>query len=208
MKRKNEEIGRLSRPLRLAASIVGFAFISALTMLSAQFALLESVDARMTPEDLLLSPRYEKAQSFIILHEEAVSEGRGTLYLVEWHNAEALPCLGLIWIAAADDPSGPFRVGLANAQCIAEPYSIDQYWGMRTWPRVTFSVAYGYSGDADHVAVIWQDDSVTQLRPVNGSYLAVNSAKSRVIESVAFYDRSGGLLHRFPDSAGSWRIAS
>ncbi|MCY3832844.1 MAG: hypothetical protein OXG85_07485 [Chloroflexi bacterium] len=163
---------------------------------------------RKTLEDLLVSQRYENTDSYIILNEQLIEEPRGMLFVVGWHDREAASCIGLIWIAAPSHLLGHYRVGRANANCISEPYSIDQYWGMRSWPRIPFSVAYGFSREAARVTVTWQDDSITEAQPVNGSYLAVNSAKSRVIESVDFFDESGGLLHRFPDSAGHWRADS
>ena len=199
MKIKNDERQRTRRLPKLAISLLTIAFVTGLMLAASLFGLIESIDTRMSPEDILLNQRYENAQSFTILNELNVSEDRGTLYLVEWHGAETMPCIGLIWIKGASRPSD-IGVGRANAHCVSDRYSIDQYWGMRSWPRITFSVAFGYSGDAANVVVSWQDDSVTELQPVHGSYLAVNGAKSRVIESVEFYDEAGSLLHQFPDS--------
>ena len=208
MKKKNDEKVRFRRLARLAIALVAIALFTALLLASSLFALHDMEKAGKTPEDLLVRQRFEKTDSYAILHERAIDEPRGKLYLVGWHDREAASCIGLIWIAAPSRLFGDYRAGRANAHCFSEPYSIDQYWGMRSWPRIPFSVAYGFSGSAARVVVTWQDDSITELQPRNGSYLAVNSAKSRVIDSVEFFDEAGVRLHQFPDGAGHWRAGA
>lgn len=207
MKIKHDKRRRFRRLRKLATSLIVIALGIGFTLASAIIGLQHSLGKPRTTDEILVNQRYENAQSFTILNEQDVEDSRGTLYLVEWHNPQAIPCIGVIWIKAADS-FDRLHIGQSNENCVSQRYSIDQYWGMRTWPRISFSVAFGYSGGAARVVVTWQDDTVSELQPVNGSYLAVNSAKSRVIESVAFHDESDRLLHRFPDSETSGTASS
>lgn len=200
---KRGEAHHPRRIVRLGIALVIIAFIAPLLLLSLFFGMLHSKESSLSPERILVAQPYENTQAFTILQEQLVPEPRGTLFLIGWHRADASACIGLVWIAESSSSFESNSVGRTNAECPGARYSVDQFWGMRSWQRIPFSVAYGYSGAATKVVVDWQDHTRTELKPVNGSYLALNPAKSRVIESVEFYSGPESLLYRFPDSARS-----
>ncbi len=203
MKRKNSHRPRPQQLARLGIALVCIPLAAALLILSLALGWLHGNQSALSPLDALVDRAYFGAPAYTILQEVAVPEPSGTLFLVGWHNPDATACIGLVWVTAPRFYSDSVSVGHTNAHCPRDTYSIDQFWGMRTWQRIPFSVAFGYSGGADKMVVIWQDDMRTELKPVAGSYLAINPAKSRVIETVDFFDVTGKLLHRFPDWAKS-----
>lgn len=208
VKRKNSEKRRMRQFARLGIALVCIPLAVALLLFSMAIGWLHGKQRMSAPEDKLVHEPYAGTPAYTVLQELAVRQPSGTLYLVAWHRPDTSACIGLIWIAAPHSLADSASVGRANADCYRASFTIDQFWGMRTWQRIPFSVAYGFSRDAAEVVVTWQDDLLTAIQPIHGSYLAINPAKSRVIKAVDFYDASGLLLFRFPDSAKSPRAES
>ena len=209
MKAKNSE-KRARRWLpRIGIALVLLPFLVPVMMLSYIFGMFYIEDDSPTPMDALVGgfTALGHTPSYTILQDEALVEARGTLYLAGWIKPTETRCLAVIRVG----PSGGIEKGYAFAgsiaECALDRYSINQYWTGGFWDHEPFSVAYGYSGDAERIVVTWQDKSVTRHTPVNGTYLAIHDEKQQVIRSVDFYSASGSLIYSLPDSKRS-EIAS
>ena len=200
-KAKNSEKRRLRWAKAIGIALFIAVFTSPLMVISFFAGLLSYEDGSPTSVDELareFSASFPDA--YTILQQDLRAEPSGTLYLAGWIQPTETSCLAAIWVKQYRGIRGPHAFQGSKADCGLGRYSNDQFWTGTGWSHNPFSVAYGFSGDAKTIVVTWQDKTVTNVTAVNGSYLAIHEEKSQVIKSVDFYNDSGSLVYRFPDS--------
>ena len=205
MKSKNSDKRKRRWLPRIGIALVLLPFLVPAMMLSFLYGLFYYEDVSPTSMDALAGgfTAFVHTPAYTILQDEARVEPSGTLYLAGWIKPSETRCLGVIWVAQNRGINNSYAFHGSVAECGLDRYSIDQFWTGAHWFHHPFSVAYGYSGVSESVVVTWHDNTETNHTPVNGAYLAIHDERLQVIKSVDFYDASGSLIYRFPDSKRS-----